>query len=190
MIRGPHSHLRASSVVDRGFKQPAVSVATVCRSVLAILRPQSADTWGECQAMMAGKGHHEILCTDLPSLSLAAFRCRILKTTFGSSDRETVRGDGEETSQYFGNARRHSSERSEQCRSRPGEEERISARVDEEEISSWCWHVEILAERLELRSSLSSGQTEIRLGHGKSGWTFPISQDWTISLSLATANGS
>lgn len=39
----------------RGFKQPAVSVATVCRSVLAILRPQSADTWAECQAMMAGK---------------------------------------------------------------------------------------------------------------------------------------
>ncbi len=38
----------------RGFKQPAISVAVVCRSVLAILRPQSADTWAECQAMMAG----------------------------------------------------------------------------------------------------------------------------------------
>jgi hypothetical protein len=41
--------------VFRGFKQPAISVAVVCRSVLAILRPQSADTWAECQAMMAGK---------------------------------------------------------------------------------------------------------------------------------------
>lgn len=41
----------------RGFKQPAVPVATVCRAVLAILRPQSADTWAECQAMMAGKNY-------------------------------------------------------------------------------------------------------------------------------------
>jgi len=41
----------------RGFKQPAVPVANVCRSVLAILRPQSADTWAECQAMMAGKSN-------------------------------------------------------------------------------------------------------------------------------------
>ncbi|NJR20366.1 MAG: hypothetical protein HC777_02045, partial [Hyphomonadaceae bacterium] len=29
-------------------------MATVCRTVLAILRPSSADTWQECQAMMAG----------------------------------------------------------------------------------------------------------------------------------------
>jgi hypothetical protein len=40
---------------SRGFKQPAVAVATVCRSVLAILRPTHADTWAECQSMMAGK---------------------------------------------------------------------------------------------------------------------------------------
>ncbi|CAF1669959.1 unnamed protein product, partial [Didymodactylos carnosus] len=37
----------------RGFKAPTAPVANVCRSVLAILRPQSADTWAECQAMMA-----------------------------------------------------------------------------------------------------------------------------------------
>ena len=168
MIHDPHSHVLASSVVDRGFKQPAVSVATVCRSVLAILRPQSADTWAECQAMMAGKGHTRS-SASIYLLSLVAFRCGILETTLGSSDRKTVRGDGEETSQYLGDARRHSPERSEQCHSRPGEEERISARVNEEEISSRCRHVEILAERLELRPSLSSGQTKIRLGHGKPG---------------------
>ncbi|CAF1609014.1 unnamed protein product, partial [Didymodactylos carnosus] len=37
----------------RGFKAPTAPVADVCRSVLAILRPQSADTWAECQPMMA-----------------------------------------------------------------------------------------------------------------------------------------
>lgn len=46
-----------SFLFNSGFKQPAVAVATVCRSVLAILRPSSADTWAECQAMMAGKNY-------------------------------------------------------------------------------------------------------------------------------------
>jgi hypothetical protein len=59
----------------RGFKQPALSVAVVCRSVLAILRPQSADTWAECQAMMAGKIFQR-KCIFRHYL----FRCWIFKT--------------------------------------------------------------------------------------------------------------
>ncbi|CAF0871119.1 unnamed protein product [Rotaria sordida] len=63
----------------RGFKQPAVPVATVCRSVLAILRPQSADTWGECQAMMADVGFLKQLL-EVPIEKLSQTTERKLRT--------------------------------------------------------------------------------------------------------------
>ncbi|CAM4852615.1 unnamed protein product [Rotaria socialis] len=63
----------------RGFKQPAVSVATVCRSVLAILRPQSADTWAECQAMMADVGFLKQLL-EVPIEKLSQTTERKLRT--------------------------------------------------------------------------------------------------------------
>ncbi|CAF4691617.1 unnamed protein product, partial [Rotaria sp. Silwood1] len=63
----------------RGFKQPAVPVATVCRSVLAILRPLSADTWAECQAMMADVGFLKQLL-EVPIEKLSQTTERKLRT--------------------------------------------------------------------------------------------------------------
>ncbi|CAF1153283.1 unnamed protein product [Adineta ricciae] len=63
----------------RGFKQPAVAVATVCRSVLAILRPSAADTWAECQAMMADVGFLKTLM-EVPIEKLSQSTERKLRT--------------------------------------------------------------------------------------------------------------